>query len=68
MSISPVYSICPEHKFIHGYNPECPHCGKPTEQYQRITGYIRQISKFNVGKKAEFADRAQLSPELNNAN
>ena len=68
VSISPVYSICPEHKFIHGYNPECPYCGKPTEQYQRITGYIRQISKFNVGKKAEFADRAQLSPELNNAN
>lgn len=68
VSISPVYSICPEHKFIHGYNPECPHCGKPTEQYQRITGYIRQISKFNVGKKAEFADRAQLSPELNNVN
>lgn len=68
VSISPVYSICPEHKFIHGYNPECPYCGKPTEQYQRITGYIRQISKFNVGKKAEFADRAQLSPRLNNAN
>jgi len=68
LSISPVYSICPEHKFIHGYEPECPHCGEPTEQYQRITGYIRQISKFNVGKKAEFADRAQLSPRLNNAN
>lgn len=68
VSISPVYSICQEHKFIHGYNPECPYCGKPTEQYQRITGYIRQISKFNVGKKAEFADRTQLSPELSNVN
>lgn len=64
VSISPVYSICPDHNFIEGNQPICPHCGKETEQYQRITGYIRQVSKFNPGKKAEFADRHQLIPKL----
>lgn len=64
ISLSPVYSVCSEHKFIEGYKTECPYCGKPTEQYQRITGYIRQVSKFNKGKKAEFADRVQLAGDL----
>jgi hypothetical protein len=61
LSLSPVYSICPTHKFISGYHETCPHCGEPTEAYQRVTGYIRQISKFNPGKKAEFKDRRQLN-------
>ena len=60
VSISPVYSVCSMHNFISGYTENCPHCGEPTESYQRITGYVRQISKFNEGKKAEFYDRSQL--------
>jgi ribonucleoside-triphosphate reductase len=62
-SLSPVYSICEVHGFIHGNQISCPHCGESTEQYQRVTGYIRPVSRFNEGKKAEFVDRCQLSVE-----
>lgn len=60
-SLSPVYSICKTHGFVHGKVSSCPHCGAPTECYQRVTGYIRPVSRFNDGKKAEFQDRNQLS-------
>ena len=60
ISFSPVHSICPTHGFLSGYNDTCPECGQPVESYQRITGYIRQVSRFNLGKKAEFYDRRQL--------
>lgn len=60
ISLSPVYSICPNHGYLSGYVKQCPICQAPVESYQRVTGYIRQISKFNDGKKAEFHDRKQL--------
>lgn len=28
--------------------------------YQRVTGYIRKVSNFNVGKSQEFKERNQL--------
>lgn len=59
-SLSPVYSICKTHGFIHGSRENCPHCGVPVEQYQRVTGYIRPVSRFNEGKKEEFKHRHQL--------
>ncbi|MBS7527647.1 ribonucleoside triphosphate reductase [Fusibacter paucivorans] len=59
-SLSPVYSICETHGFIHGNQETCPHCGAPVESYQRVTGYIRPVSRFNDGKKAEFKDRKQI--------
>lgn len=62
-SFSPVYSICDEHGFVNGFQEKCPICGQSVESYQRITGYIRQVSKFNSGKKAEFYDRNQLEVE-----
>ncbi|MDD3915359.1 MAG: ribonucleoside triphosphate reductase [Bacteroidales bacterium] len=60
ISLSPVYSICPNHGYLSGYIKQCPICQAPVESYQRVTGYIRQVSKFNDGKKAEFHDRKQL--------
>ena len=60
-SISPVYSICPTHGYIQGYNDTCPICGVEVESYQRITGYVRPISRFNNGKYAEFKDRNQMN-------
>jgi ribonucleoside-triphosphate reductase len=59
-SLSPVYSVCSEHGFLGGYYDNCPHCGETAESYQRITGYIRPVSKFNDGKQAEFYDRKQI--------
>ncbi len=63
-SLSPVYSICSTHGFIHGHVASCPHCGEPAESYQRVTGYIRPVSRFNDGKKEEFKDRRQLNERL----
>lgn len=60
ISLSPVYSICPNHNFISGKHFVCPYCGEDTQVYQRVTGYIRQVDKFNDGKKAEFKDRVQV--------
>lgn len=60
-SLSPVYSICQTHGFLHGNLEKCPHCGETVESYQRVTGYIRPVSRFNDGKKEEFRQRKQLS-------
>ncbi|MFW6377582.1 MAG: ribonucleoside triphosphate reductase [bacterium] len=60
ISHSPLYSVCPIHGQLQGFYNKCPECGTVVESYQRITGYIRPISKFNNGKKAEFFDRSQL--------
>jgi len=62
-SLSPVYSICRSHGFLHGHHDTCPECGQEVEAYQRVTGYIRPVKNFNDGKKQEYLDRAQLNAE-----
>lgn len=57
ISISPTYSICPEHGYIAGEKKICPLCGKMTEVYSRITGYYRPLQNWNAGKTSEFAER-----------
>ncbi len=56
-TLSPTYSICREHGYLSGEQKVCPHCGKPTEVYSRITGYYRPVSNWNDGKLQEFEDR-----------
>ncbi len=56
-TLSPTYSVCAEHGYIAGEVYECPHCGKPTEVYSRITGYYRPVQNWNVGKAEEFRER-----------
>jgi len=63
-SISPVFSVCPDHNYINGINENCPDCGKPTEIYDRIVGYIRPINSYNPGKKEEFLQRQRLTKEV----
>ncbi len=58
-TISPTYSICKEHGYLAGEVYECPHCGKKTEVYSRITGYYRPIANWNEGKTKEYADRKE---------
>lgn len=59
-SISPITRYCDEHGYIEARVDKCPHCQKPLKMYQRITGYIRQVENFNIGKKQEFKERTQL--------
>jgi ribonucleoside-triphosphate reductase len=56
-TFSPTFSICWEHGYIPGEHQQCPQCGKPCEVYARIVGYLRPISQWNDGKKAEFTIR-----------
>ena len=56
-TITPTYSVCPEHGYIAGEQRICPKCGKVTEVYSRITGYYRPVQNWNDGKIQEFADR-----------
>ena len=61
-SLSPTFSICPEHGYIYGEHPTCPKCeaeGKENkcEVYTRIVGYLRPVDQWNNGKRAEYGDR-----------
>ena len=56
-TMSPTYSVCAEHGYLAGEQFNCPHCGKRTEVYSRITGYYRPVQNWNDGKSQEFRDR-----------
>ncbi|MDD7715265.1 MAG: ribonucleoside triphosphate reductase [Candidatus Enteromonas sp.] len=56
-TMSPTYSICPDHGYLTGEQWKCPHCGKETEVYSRITGYYRPVKNWNAGKTQEFKQR-----------
>ncbi len=51
---SPTFSICSQHGYLDGEQPRCPVCHRPTEVFSRIVGYLRPVSQWNEGKKAEF--------------
>ncbi len=53
-TISPTFTICPEDGYISGEFFNCPKCGKITEVYSRIVGYLRPVSQWNKGKYEEF--------------
>ena len=57
ITITPTFSICSQHGYLKGEQPECPHCGKATEVWTRVMGYHRPVSQFNTGKKSEHRDR-----------
>lgn len=56
-TITPTFSICPNHTYIAGEHDTCPRCGTETEIYSRIVGYLRPVSQWNKGKKEEFKRR-----------
>ncbi len=58
-TLSPTYSICPDHGYITGEVYTCPKCGKKTEVWSRITGYYRPVQNWNDGKVQEFKARKE---------
>ena len=58
-TMSPTYSICPEHGYLAGEQKVCPKCGKTTEVWSRITGYYRPIQNWNDGKAQEYENRKE---------
>ena len=63
-TISPTFSVCPEHGYITGEHKKCPNCGTETEVYSRIVGYLRPVKQWNDGKRAEFGMRKRFKLPL----
>jgi len=57
ISLTPTFSVCQEHGYISGEHFSCPECGKETEVWSRVVGYLRPVQAFNKGKRQEYADR-----------
>jgi len=56
-TVTPTFSICPDHGYIPGKHELCPICGKETEIYSRVVGYLRPVRNWNAGKQEEFRQR-----------
>ena len=59
-TITPSFSICPDHGYLKGEQPKCPDCGQATEVYSRVVGYLRPVNQWNDGKQAEFTIRSRF--------
>ncbi|MCK5148730.1 ribonucleoside triphosphate reductase [bacterium] len=59
-TLSPTFSICQQHGYLHGEIPHCPKCNAETEIYSRVVGYLRPTAQWNKGKRAEFNMRMTL--------
>ena len=61
-TITPTFSVCPQHGYLRGENHTCPICeaeGVHTdcEVYSRVVGYLRPVDHWNAGKREEFKNR-----------
>ncbi|MDR2442590.1 MAG: ribonucleoside triphosphate reductase, partial [Deltaproteobacteria bacterium] len=56
-TLTPTFSICHDHGYLPGEHHQCPTCGSEADVYSRVVGYLRPVSRWNDGKRAEFALR-----------
>jgi anaerobic ribonucleoside-triphosphate reductase len=57
ITLTPTFSICPNHGYIAGEHYICPDCKEKCEVYSRVVGYLRPVNQWNDGKQAEFQKR-----------
>ncbi|AOZ73560.1 ribonucleoside triphosphate reductase [Boudabousia tangfeifanii] len=66
ITITPTFSICPNHGYLAGEHHTCPQCAaargseaEPVycEVWTRVMGYFRPVSSFNIGKQGEYRQR-----------
>ncbi len=62
-SITPTFSVCPEHGYLAGEHHHCPECASECEIYSRVVGYLRPVNQWNKGKQLEFGMRRMLTLE-----
>lgn len=62
-TLTPTFSICPQHGYISGEHSLCTSCKAECEVYSRIVGYLRPVSHWNAGKQSEFKIREMYEPE-----
>ena len=63
LTITPTYSICPDHGYLAGEHSKCPVCGKSCDIYSRVVGYFRPVKNWNEGKQEEFRQRVEYKVE-----
>ncbi|MCZ4068324.1 ribonucleoside triphosphate reductase [Microbacterium sp. H37-C3] len=63
ITITPTFSICPQHGYLSGDHASCPQCRAECEVWTRVMGYFRPVSSFNIGKRGEAAERVAFSYE-----
>ncbi len=64
LTITPTYSICPEHGYLKGEQFECPECGRDTEVWTRVVGFFRPVQSWNHGKKEEYNERLEFDVDV----
>ncbi len=62
-TLSPSFSVCPNHGYLRGEHAQCETCGAKTEVYSRVVGYLRPVNQWNEGKQAEFDLRSRYQIE-----
>ena len=62
-TITPTFSVCPEHGYITGEHRHCPTCGVEAEVYSRVVGYLRPVKQWNEGKQSEYQLRSTYTLE-----
>jgi ribonucleoside-triphosphate reductase len=60
-TVTPTFSVCPEHGYQSGEHRRCPRCGAEAEVYSRVVGYLRPVAQWNEGKQAEFILRTRFA-------
>ncbi|PID92561.1 MAG: ribonucleoside triphosphate reductase, partial [Bacteroidetes bacterium] len=63
LTLSPTFSVCPDHGYIYGEHFQCPKCKEANKTqdctvFSRIVGYLRPVSQWNAGKQEEYKRRA----------
>ena len=63
ITLSPTFSICPDHGYIFGEHFHCPKCQARSVQqectvFSRIVGYLRPVDQWNNGKQEEYKLRS----------
>ncbi|MCT9821187.1 ribonucleoside triphosphate reductase [Microbacterium sp. W1N] len=57
ITVTPTFSICPQHGYVSGHHDLCPTCEAACEVWTRVMGYFRPVASFNIGKKGEAEER-----------
>lgn len=61
VTITPTFSVCPDHGYLPGEQYQCSNCGKETEVWSRVVGFYRPVQNWNKGKQSEFKERKVFS-------
>ncbi|MDL2235223.1 ribonucleoside triphosphate reductase [Christensenellaceae bacterium OttesenSCG-928-L17] len=59
LSLTPTFSVCPEHGYLNGEQFNCPTCGRDAEVWSRVVGYLRPVQNYHKGKREEYSERVK---------